>query len=246
MRRMMHAFFLFAAGSVSLSSAASAQLVISAQGSDSTGVVSNSPAQPMFATQQMIPCGNSQGNADSHSPLAILMDADPCHPNLWSSYPAERAARLNHLYHHLNGCDCLDPKRGLHSHPSTICGDASCSVANGRDGAFGNSTGCDTAASRINRYRTHHHGFSQKGSFSSLYSEPTGACASGLNPVGVHKLFKPAANCDTAAPTAPAAIPTVNSTQAPTPSNRLAAPGQTIAAPSLTPIASSINSRFAR
>lgn len=232
MRRMMQAFVLFAAGSVSLSTAASAQLATSAQVNDATAVASNYSPQPMFATQQMIPCGNPQGNADSHSPLALLMDADPCHPNLWSSYPAERAARLNHLYHHLNGCDCLDAKRGLHSHPSTICGDANCG-----NGTASNGTDCDTASTRLNRYRTHQ-GLAKKATFSSLYSEPTTACSTGCKPLGVHKLFKPAATCDTAIPTAaPAAAPAFNATQVPTPSNRLAAPSQIYATPSIPPMA---------
>ena len=230
MRRMMQAFVLFAAGSVSLSTVASAQLATSAQVDETSSVVANLTPQPMFATQQMIPCGNSQGNADSHSPLALLMDADPCHPNLWSSYPAERAARLNHLYHHLNGCDCHDAKRGLHSSPSTICGDANC-------GSACNSDSSDTAATRINRYRTHQ-GLAKKATFSSLYSEPTAACSTGCKPLGVHKLFKPAANCDTASPTAaPAAVPAFNATQGPTPSNRLAIPSQIYAAPSVPPMA---------
>lgn len=232
MRRMMQAFVLFAAASVSYTSAASAQLATSAQVNNPTAVVSSQLPQPMFATQQMIPCGNPQGNADSHSPLALLMDADPCHPNLWASYPAERAARLNHLYHHLNGCDCLDAKRGLHSHPSTVCGDASC----GNNSAC-SGTDCETASTRINRYRTQH-SLAHKATFSSLYSEPTAACSTGCKPLGVHKLFKPSSNCDTVTPTAaPAGTPTFNATQVPTPSNRLAAPSQLYAAPSNSPMA---------
>ena len=66
MRRMMQAFVLFAAGSVSLSTVASAQFATSAQVDETSSVVANLTPQPMFATQQMIPCGNSQGNADSH------------------------------------------------------------------------------------------------------------------------------------------------------------------------------------
>lgn len=232
MRRMMQALFFFAAGSVSLTSVSSAQNGTSAQAIDSVVAMSNVAPQPMFATQQMIPCGNPQGNADSHSPLALLMDADPCHPNLWASYPAERAARLNHLYHHLNGCDCLDPKRGLHSHPSTICGGT-----NAGQGTACTGSECDTASTRINRYRNQH-GLAQKASFSSLYSEPTAACSNGCKPLGVHKLFKPATNCDTVAPTTtPAPTPAFNATQVPTPSNRLAAPSQLYAAPSVPPMA---------
>ncbi|MBM3964502.1 MAG: hypothetical protein FJ308_05460 [Planctomycetes bacterium] len=195
-------------------------------------VVPNSTPQPMFATQQMIHCGNPQGNADSHSPLALLMDADPCHPSLWASYPAERAARLNHLYHHLNGCDCLDLERGLHSQPSMICGDT-----NGGHGTACSGSECDSASTRINRYRTQH-GSAQKATFSSLYSEPTAACSSGCKPLGVHKLFKPTSSCDTVAPSAvPAPTPAFNATQAPNPSNRLAVPSQLYAAPSVLPIA---------
>jgi len=61
-------------------------------------------------------CGNGTG-----SQLAAYMNSFPTHPNLWDSYPAQYDARLNCLFKHVDGCNCLDPKRNLHTHPSLVC-----------------------------------------------------------------------------------------------------------------------------
>ncbi len=100
------------------------------------------------------------------SNLAAYMNCGPNHPDLWASYPAERAARLNHLYAHLNGCDCLDLKRHLHSYPSQIgCGQHACKDGCNH-GACGQTTceGTPTVASKpvVNRYKSEYaEGFSK-------------------------------------------------------------------------------------
>ena len=109
MRRTMHALFVLAV----LASSASAQ-------SESPEVVSigtpTSGCAPCSSLQQpAFGCGNGTG-----SQLAAYMNSFPTHPNLWGSYPQEYQAKLDHLFRHVNGCNCLDPKRNLHAHPSVI------------------------------------------------------------------------------------------------------------------------------
>ncbi|MFN9435726.1 MAG: hypothetical protein ACK6DC_12410 [Planctomycetota bacterium] len=109
MRRTMHALFALAV----LASSASAQ-------SESPEVVSigipSSGCAPCSSLQQpAFGCGNGTG-----SQLAAYMNSFPTHPNLWASYPQEYQAKMDHLFRHVNGCNCLDPKRNLHAHPSVI------------------------------------------------------------------------------------------------------------------------------
>lgn len=110
MRRMMQSLFVVAV----LASSAPAQSELSLDAPSDVqieGCNTCSTPQPLSTG-----CGNGTG-----SQLAAYMNSFPTHPNLWASYPAERAKRLDCLYHHLNGCNCEDPKRNLHSQPSTIC-----------------------------------------------------------------------------------------------------------------------------
>jgi len=102
MRRTMQALLVTAV----LASSASAQ----GDGSQAGGCAPCGSAQPTMAG-----CGNGTG-----SQLAAYMNSFPTHPNLWESYPNQYEQRLDCLYRHVNGCNCLDPKRNLHAHPSVI------------------------------------------------------------------------------------------------------------------------------
>lgn len=123
MRRMMQS--LIAVAILASSAAAQTELTLDA-GPASTA---NNCSPCVVAQPAAVGCGNGSG-----SQMAHYMNSYPTHPNLWGSYAAERAARLDCLYHHLNGCNCQDPKRNLHSHPSTIC--------SGGSGAC-EASGCD-------------------------------------------------------------------------------------------------------
>lgn len=134
---------------------------------------------PVPVPMPMTGCGNGTG-----SQLAAYMNCYPNHPCLWASYPAERAARLNHQFYHFNGCDCLDPKRHLHSHPSVIGGCGSgCDVGACDNAASG---GQEVAiASPLNRYK-----LANAGSFSTLHGQTSGTPEK-LTPMANLRLMPP-------------------------------------------------------
>jgi hypothetical protein len=141
-----------AATSVSGLTQPAPQAACSCGASGSSGCNASVPVAPA-----MTGCGNGTG-----SQLAAYMNCFPNHPDLWVTYPAERAARLDHLYHHLNGCDCLNPKRGLHAHPSHVCGHVS---------GVCDSEGCDekvVKAPIINRYK-----LQPREGFATLHAAPS-------------------------------------------------------------------------
>lgn len=88
-------------------------------------------------------CGNSMG-----SQLAAYMNTSPTHPNLWSTYSAERSKRLDCLYHHVNDCNCEDPKRNLYAQPSTICS-KSCGKSFGKGCEKGCENGVGFSSSAV-------------------------------------------------------------------------------------------------
>lgn len=144
------------APTVSDSVAAAPQAACSCGAVSGSGCYGSVPITPA-----MTGCGNGTG-----SQLAAYMNCFPNHPDLWVTYPAERAARLDHLYHHLNGCECLNPKRGLHSHPSSICGHGV---------GVCDDEGCDekvTKAPIINRYK-----LQPRENFATLHQAPSSSPA---------------------------------------------------------------------
>lgn len=110
MRRMMQSLFVLAIFAPS-ALAQSGSPVVSAP---CTSGCSNHGSGPIYPSAYG--CGNGTGGQ-----LAAYMNSFPTHPNLWDSYPAQYDAKLNCLFQHVDGCNCLDPKRNLHSHPSLIC-----------------------------------------------------------------------------------------------------------------------------
>jgi len=128
MRRTMHALFLLAM----LVAPAAAQSEAPVANPDSQPIAAKTPAAQaaQYPHYEVMPFATG-----TPSQLAAYMNCGPDHPGLWETYPAERAARIAHKYHHLNGCDCLDPKRNLYAHPSVIggcnhCGTKSCGTQN--------------------------------------------------------------------------------------------------------------------
>jgi hypothetical protein len=169
MRRFMSAFVLSAmmiapAAAQNDSSPSSTMIAVPAAGMPMAGVPI--PGAPATVT---VPNGNSNpyaysmgaGRTGTAWQLATFMNCGPDHPGLWATYPAEREARLGHLYHHLNGCDCLNPKRHLHCHPSLIghggighgsgCADDSCATMPTAESATGSEA---KAAVAVNRYKS--------------------------------------------------------------------------------------------
>ncbi|MFO0012001.1 MAG: hypothetical protein ACK553_04595 [Planctomycetota bacterium] len=109
MRRTMHSLFvlaIFATPALAQSDAHSSACA--------NGTCPSNCSETL--TPPMAGCGNGTANQ-----LAAYMNSFPTHPNLWGSYAADYNRRMDCLFHHVNGCDCLDPKRNLHSHPSVIC-----------------------------------------------------------------------------------------------------------------------------
>jgi len=113
MRRMMQSLFALAV----MASCASAQSELTLEAGPALEAETCNTCTSTLAPQPpMSGCGNGVG-----SQLAAYMNAFPTHPNLWSTYSAERSKRLDCLYRHVNDCNCEDPKRNLYAQPSTIC-----------------------------------------------------------------------------------------------------------------------------
>jgi hypothetical protein len=180
MRRMMPALILLA----TLVAPAAAQTEMPAVSSQSISVpMAGSPCSGggSCGLVPMTGCGNGTGSS-----LAAYMNCFPNHPDLWASYPAERAARLAHCYKHFNGCDCLDPKRHLHAEPSVICGSKGCDAPS----CDGTQTLVNAPAAKapvVNRYKER-----KIESFSKLYGTPSDATGASGASMASFRILKPA------------------------------------------------------
>lgn len=131
MRRMMHSLIVMAIfASPAIAQCDSSAIAIGSRAPCAAGGC----ASPVHSPTPTTVSGCSTGTS---SQLAAYMNSFPGHPDLWSSFAAERDERLVCLYKHLNDCDCLDPKRKLHAYPSMV----------GSHGGACQAIGCDPAAS---------------------------------------------------------------------------------------------------
>jgi hypothetical protein len=195
MRRMMHSLIVTAIfASPAIAQCDSSVIAIGSR----APCVAGGCASPVQSPTPTTVSGCSTGTS---SQLAAYMNSFPGHPDLWSSYPAEYNERLGCLYKHLNGCDCLDPKRKLHSHPSMVGSHGGACQANGCD-----PTASTTAAKPSLFQRTIAR---TQGGFSQLNSVPSSPASSGplINHMGAAK--QPAATATVVAQTPTPVAPPV-------------------------------------
>jgi hypothetical protein len=79
------------------------------------------------------------------------MSCNEYSPALWATYPAERAAAIAHLMHHVDHrCDCGHHRNILHTHASAAgCSSGGCHAKAGCDNT---PSACDSVV--VNRYQT--------------------------------------------------------------------------------------------